>query len=435
MNPILGAAAAAGMLAAAVAFWRPNVVAPFLAATTFTHSLAIGSVAVGRAAAPIALIAALTTLIRSPSRLRLKGAVAIALAYGLLAFASLLWTVDLAMTLDELVALMVGLIYMAVFAFSIQDRRDVQAVLWAVAVSSVVFGLLWITGYAGGADRRFNATGEPNLFALQQIVALPMLLALSSSVKSWAAKAFLYAAVAIVGGSIVSTLSRGGLLTLVVVIVVVLALPSRTLFRSPVAKVAFFATAAIGLGALLSVAWADVSQRFELAQTEGGLAGGRLDLSRAAIRGFQSNPVTGLGFGGFRSVSFQLIRTTPGASLVGHVRYETYGGEYAHNAYLGSLADLGPVGLLLFAALLATVAGSLVRTSRRARADSDHLLYRSANAVAVSLLALAVASLALSTETSRTLWMIVGLSVALARLQREQQESTLPEAAEAHRLE
>jgi O-antigen ligase len=98
-------------------------------------------------------------------------------------------------------------------------------------------------------------------------------------------------------------------------------------------------------------------------------------------------------------------------NLAAHERFRE--GEFAHNAYLGSLAELGPLGLLLFVSILGATALSLRRTARRARAAGDSFLRSVGNAVLVGLLAFSASSLLLSTETSRALWMIVGLSLAL----------------------
>jgi O-antigen ligase len=93
-------------------------------------------------------------------------------------------------------------------------------------------------------------------------------------------------------------------------------------------------------------------------------------------------------------------------------------GQPVHDAYLESLAELGIPGLLLFLGILGTTGFSLVRTARLASREGDAFIASAAVALAVGLAALAVASFALSTETSRETWMIVGLSLALPGMLR-----------------
>jgi len=116
-------------------------------------------------------------------------------------------------------------------------------------------------------------------------------------------------------------------------------------------------------------------------------------------------------------------------SLLRHLQFRYLNGEYVHDVYLGSLAELGPLGLLLFLGILAATARSLVRTGRRARAGGDAFVRSIASALLVSLVAYGVASVFLSSETSRILWMIIGLSLALPGMVAEDASSAPRPAA------
>jgi hypothetical protein len=58
----------------------------------------------------------------------------------------------------------------------------------------------------------------------------------------------------------------------------------------------------------------------------------------------------------------------------------------------------------------------LRRTARRAKAIDDAFTRSVANGLLVGLAAFSISSFLLSTETSRVLWLIVGLSLALPRI-------------------
>jgi O-antigen ligase len=176
--------------------------------------------------------------------------------------------------------------------------------------------------------------------------------------------------------------------------------------------------------ALMVVAGAALSQRFAQALNDPSGGAGRGDLALAAFHGFHDHPLLGMGFGAFAPNSFQLLRSTPGVFLDLHLRCLASGstvraagsfckGQPVHNTYLESLVELGIPGLLLFVSILSVTLWSLVRTARLARLANDEFSASIAAALAIGLLGFALVSATLSTETNRTPWMIVALSLAL----------------------
>lgn len=416
VSPTLAIGALVAAIVAPTAVVRPRLIPHMLIVTIAAAAVTIGGVTVGRLAAPIALVAVMSQAFAAP--VRLQGArltLGMVTAYALLAVASAAWTVNLGVTLDTLASLAISLVYMGAFATLVRSRRDLRALMWTILASSVVLGYLWITQFASGVDRRFNKAGDPNFLAAFQVIVLPLIVVLASTQFSFGRRILLYCAIALIADSVISTLSRGGFLTLALVVGLLLLLPSRSLFSSRREKAAFLTAAAVGLALLLPLAWGPLADRFERGFAESNVAGGRGDLWLAALHGYETHPITGLGFGGFEATSFQLLRSTPGVNLAAHLRFRE-GGEFVHNAYLGSLAELGPLGLVLFVGILYATATSLRRTARRAKAVGDSFLRSVANALLVGLLAFSLSSVLLSTETSRSLWMIVGMSLALPGL-------------------
>lgn len=413
ISPTLAVGALVAVIAAPAAVVRPRLIPYMLIVTIFAAAVTIGGVTVGRLAAPLALVAVVSQSFAAPLRLRdSRLTLGLVTAYGLLALTSMGWTVNVGETINTLASLAISLVYMGAFAILVRTRRDLRALMWTMLASSLVLGALWITQFASGVDRRFSNAGDPNFFAAFQVIVLPLVVVLASTQSSLARRLFLYLAIALVADSVISTLSRGGFITLAAVIILVTLLPSRALFPSKREKVAFFTAAAVGLTVLLPLAWGPLAHRFGEGFKQSNVAGARGDLWLAALHGYESHPITGLGYGGFQATSFQLLRSTPGVNLAAHLRFRE-GGEFVHNAYLGSLAELGPIGLVLFVGILGATARSLRRTARRARNLGDSFLRSVANALLVGLVAFSVSSFLLSTETSRVLWLIVGLSLAL----------------------
>lgn len=414
VSPILALGALVALIVAPAAVVMPRLLPHILIVTIFAGAVTIGGVTVGRLAAPLALVAVISEAFASPLRLRdARGTLGLVTAYAVLAVASMAWTVSVEATLNTLASLGISLAYMGAFATLIRTRRDLRALLWTMLASSFVLGGLWITQFANGVDRRFSNAGDPNFFAALQLIVLPLIVVLASTQFSLGRRVFLYLAIAVIADSVISTLSRGGFITLAVVVGLITLLPSRTLFPSRREKAAFFTAAAVGLVILLPLAWGPLAHRFERGFKQSHVAGGRGDLWLAALHGYETHPITGLGYGGFEATSFQLLRSTPGVNLRAHLRFRD-GGEFVHSAYIGSLAELGPLGLALFVGILGATARSLRRTARRAKAVGDSFLLSVANALLVGLIAFSLSSLFLSTETSRGMWVIVGLSLAIA---------------------
>lgn len=422
----LGVAAAVALIAVPMSVLYPKLVVHVLLVATFANTLTLGGVTVGRLVAPLALLAIVTSIARSPVRTRWSRATLISMfAYSTIAVASLVWTESTPGTVEEVGALALSLLYAFAFAVLLREPRDLTALLWVVASCSIFLALLWISRYLSGVDRRFNDAGDPNFFAALQVVSLPLVMVLAARARTRLRRTLLYGGVALIAASVVSTLSRGGLLTLLVATMLITLLPTRELFRSRAQKRNLFVASMIGLGLLLGFAWGDVAHRFEVGFNQEHVAGGRGDLWLAAWHAYEDHPLGGIGYGAFHDQSFQWLRNTPGVNLEEHLRFVD-SGEYVHNAYLGSLAELGPLGLAAFLGVLYYAARSLRATGRRARAAENDLVAACANALFVSLLAFCVSSVFLSTETSRSLWLLIGLSIALPSIhERAMLESDL----------
>jgi O-antigen ligase len=416
-DPLLAVAAAAAAVAIPLAVLRPTLITSVLVFSVFAEAITVGGTTVGRLTAPLALVAVTSQVLHAPVRLR-GAALSLGLiaGYVLLAVASLIWTVNVPGTMDALSTLMVSLVYMAAFAALIRDQKDLQRLMAAVAVSSVALAVLWIGQYAIGVDRRFNVAGDPNFFAAAQVVALPLVVVRLSLEADAARRLFLYLAIAVIAASVLSTVSRGGFVTLAIVVLLIVLLPSRLLFPSARQKAAFLLTALIGLGVLFPFAWGELRDRFEVGFSRSNVAGGRGDLWMAAATGYRLHPLSGLGFGAFKPVSFELLRNTPGVELEEHLRSSVRSGQYVHNAFLGSLAELGPLGLALFVGVLGASAARFRRAAREARAAGLPMVRAVANALLLGLVGLVLTSLLLSTETSRVLWVLVGSSLSLPAL-------------------
>jgi O-antigen ligase len=219
--------------------------------------------------------------------------------------------------------------------------------------------------------------------------------------------------IAIISGML-TTLSRGGALSLIVVMIVMLIWPAWKLFPTRVHKVALFVVAIFGIVALITIPQRQVLPRLTSAFSQKDKGSGRVNAWLAARTSIKERPLLGLGYGGFLPASNDLMRRTPGVDLIDFDQRQR--GLEPHNAYIGTTAELGFPGLALFVGILVSTGLALRRTARRARRVGATFIMRVANALLLSLIGWCVASIFLSSETNKPLWVMAGLAMALPRL-------------------
>jgi O-antigen ligase len=408
------------VLLLALAFQPVNLLI-VLVVTLFADILQFGGLTIGRLIAPVALVVLVDAAVRR--RLALpRGSPAVwALGYAIWTIASGLWSVSLGSTGFLLGSLGIALVYMTAFATLTDSDAELKRVLIAVSVASVAIGLLAILSFSFGvpadlsAGRSEGGTGDANLFAAYQIAAIPLVLVLVSEVARGLPQLLVYGGALTIIASVFTSVSRGGLVAMLVVAVTMVFIPARAMFRSVGQKVAvLLVIVVVGAVALQATSTALTAR---LSDKTGS---GRVYEWKAAWLSVHQHPVLGLGYGAFPPRSRELLHQVPGVDL------EKFDigpqGEAVHNVYLGTLAELGIPGLVLFLGLLVSTGRTLRGAALTARRTGNLFLMRASNALLLSLVGVCVAALFLSLETSRALWVVVGLSLALARITRREAE-------------
>jgi O-antigen ligase len=419
-EPLLGVGlvAAPGLV---FLFLRPAWLPPVLVVTVFAESLEVGGLTISRLSAPLALAIVLARVATAavPSFPR-REVLWTTTAYVGFAFASSLWTVNPDDSLAEggtglaLASLVLSLTYMAAFAVLVETREDLKRLGVTVWLVAVVLGAVAIIQYLAGYERAVAYSGDANFFAALQVLALPVCLVVASHAADRSRRLIGLAGVAIVVGSVLTTLSRGGLLALLAVLALLALQPARVMFRSAGFKRIALLAAGIGAAALLYAAFADLEARSESLFTTADGGSGRTNLWRAAVNGWEEHQLRGMGYGAFPNESNDLLRQTPGVDFEAYRLRES--GQVVHNAYLGTLVELGVIGLALFLAMLASLWVTLRWAGRRARERSDAIVAAAAQALLVSLGGFMLVSFFLSTETDRGLWVLLGMALAVARI-------------------
>jgi O-antigen ligase len=399
----------------------PTLLNPILIVTVFAQILSVGGVTISRIIAPLALFVILVALHRGGYMLRAGSPLGWVCAYAFWALASGLWTLHLGDTVSSLSSLAIALTYMFSFAILLRSRRDLDRVLFTLAAVALVLGMFGIFTSQGRAE---GASGNPNFFAMVELFALPLVLALAAEVRQQIVRIVLYVVVFVIIFSVFASLSRGGFLTLVTVAVAALILPARSSFFRSRAQKAFVLALVAGFAFFAYKAESGtLAPRLASIFAKDQTGAGRTNAWRGAYTSIKERPVLGLGYGSFISEANELMLRTPGNDLTNMTLRPR--GLYAHSAYIETAAEIGIPGLILFLGMLLATARAFWRAAVRARDAGATYLMRVSNAALISLVGWCIASLFASSETARPLWILIGLALALPILLDEHEEAGL----------
>jgi O-antigen ligase len=437
IDPKLGFAVAVALVVAAVLASRPMLLLPLAIVTVYLEGLTFSGQAVTRLLVPGAFLLLVAEVLRGGGRLRLGAPLFWASAYVLWAASSALWTEAIDGTQFLLQSLAIALVFLGAFTALLNTEEDLRRLLYVLAFISTLMGGLSVLAFAGffgqdasmiphlellQAGRSQGAVDDPDFFAAMQIVAVPLVLVLASQEKDRRMRLILFAGVLTLFTSIFTSLSRGGFLGMVLLGIMLLASNPESVFRSRREKSIALLVVALGLAAFFSrpfvrdEVFTRISSIYAPQNKEDTTGSGRTNLWKAAARTAGEHPITGIGYGSFMYVSEELIYHTPGIDL------EVYGGREegdnfaAHNTYLGTAAEIGITGLVLYLGVILSTLLALRRTATRAFAAGKQFVGRTAHALMLGLVGWAFSTIFLSAETARMFWIIVGLSLALPKL-------------------
>jgi O-antigen ligase len=435
-SPLLAAALVASIAIILCVLRDLSALTYLLCATVFVESLSLGhGLRVGRIAGALALLViAMILLIRGVGGLRVGWLLAVAGAYGFWIVASIEWASAPQMVPSEAFSFVLSASYTLALALLVRRREHAIGLSNTLALGASIFGVVAFVHYlrhAGGgsvndlSERSAGLQGDPNYFAVVQVIALPPTLVLAALDRRRFARLLYFAAIGIIVVSVVSSLSRTGLLALGAVVTVTMILPWRVFFTAAREKGWYLASIIAGGLAASTVSSSTLLARIRTIinpNAQGSYRGaGREDLWRAALHGWRdSNEIVGMGAGNFRFHSLDLLQTTPGVDTTqNYVRPL----REVHNAYLENLADLGVVGLTLFVVLIGLTGFYLVRSYRRAASAEDFTLQRLSLAFMVSLVGYSISAVFLSNQLAKALWILTGIALAFDVMSRRALES------------
>jgi O-antigen ligase len=401
-------AGAAGLLVV-VRFWWAAV-ALLLASQLYLKGAPVPYFAYGALAV---IVCAAPLLLSDAARWRsTRGLLVVVGALCTWCVASLLWSTAPDRSVEFLIASAISLTFGVCVATLVDSEQRLRIVMIVMATLGATVAAVALGQVATGTfSRAVGGSEDPNLFALDQLLTLPLPIVLATTERQRALRLTFAAMAILISIGVLASLSRGGLIALAAVLVLLVAMPSVSPLRSSRQR----AWTALALGAAAAVFVglysAPLVERFNSEDPSDAGGSGRVNLWRGAETAISERPVLGLGHGAYFTDGLTIQRRTPGVDFRGRTPVDPE--LRVHNVYLEVGAELGLVGLALFVAVLAVAIAGLRRRARQTAADGRAFLATAARGLQLSLVAFAVCSVFLSTQTSADLWILLGLAAAL----------------------
>jgi O-antigen ligase len=421
INPALGVVVAGGLVFGLVVVWNLTLGVCLFLLVTFLDvvsrnqnlSLTKGAGAV-LAGSWLAVIASQRGVRRDFSTYQpwLMAALVAFLGWSVL---SVLWAESPGSALKSTERYALDVLLVPIVFWAVRERRHV---VWIVGVFVVgaVLSVLWgltqgkVTGGAAAAQvgRLSGANVEANVLATLLVVcavfssALVLVLRRAPVARALAVLAALGAMAAFFG-----TFSRGGMISLAVVILVGCVYAGR----ARPAFVALVIGAALVGAVFLHNDTSGAVQRLTSTNTSG-----RSDIWKVGLRMVRANPVLGVGSGNYTVAEPHYLLSSPGAIQRGDLIVTTP--LPAHNIYLHVLAEMGIIGLGLFVSILWLSIRCAVKAVRVFRATGQRSLEILGRALVVSLAGILAADFFVSDQYSKQLWLLLALGPALLAIAR-----------------
>jgi len=278
----------------------------------------------------------------------------------------------------------------------------VRAILWVMVLSALSISLYGLYQFLSappviGVLNRITSTREdPNNLALTLVAIIPLCIALVATERSIFLKVLAALSGVIVFFTVPLTLSRGGFLALITILILLVA----KIRKKKLAVLVFLLVVGLALIILPPTVW-ERAGTVGLSSMEAS-ARMRMQLLKGGLGMFSDHPFLGVGIGNFIVHSFRYSGLVPP--------------QYAHNMFLHVAAETGILGLFFFIALLYLSWRILRRVQKSSLYDRESFCFQVSQGLEISLLSFCVAAFFLSQHFNKMLWMIIGLTACIYQL-------------------
>jgi O-antigen ligase len=294
----------------------------------------------------------------------------------------------------------------------VREPEDIQRTLDVMLASAFVLAVLVLWEMPPGSVKRATftfggATLDPNFLAAT--LALPAVAAIGVGTARGTWGWWRLAAVLPIALALFLTGSRGAGVAAVGGVLVVGALRRRV----GLGVVALGVALTVLLPMMVPDAVVDkLLNRYSTAEDD--RLSGRMDIWRVALVMAEDKPLQGTGYGGFSDAFYRYMLTAP---VDPHfARAHSRGNRASHNIYLGTLAELGVVGVALLAAALWVHGRALWRARLAALRRHDETTARLTLALLGVFASLVLAGSTLDLLATKAPWVWLALMQATACL-------------------
>jgi O-antigen ligase len=352
---------------------------------------------------------------------RIMGALLMFLAWNGLSYA---WSEHPAAALDALSRFALnGILFLVVFT-AIRNERDVVRVFWAFVVGAslaVVVGVLTGAGPTpyGEAARVTSSSNDSNELAALLVASLALATGLALVARRKPAlRIVAFGAAAVSLSGIILTVSRSGLIALVVAVIAAIIFAGR--WRP---RVVAMSAVIVGCSVLYFAFVAPTATRERVTSSDEG-GHGREDIWKVAWRMVEAHPIRGVGAGNFPTSSIHYLLIQPGVLRRSDFIVDTQ--KVAHNAYLQAWAETGIIGLGLFLAVIIGVLACSLKAIKRFERDENLMMEVLARAQLVGCIGILASLFFASNEYNKQLWLLLAMGPAMLAIAKAR-DVTRPE--------
>ncbi len=325
---------------------------------------------------------------------------------------SLLWATNPAAVSTDLQRMVMNMALVGIVFSAVKTRRDVEWTVAAIAGGLLLAAGLLITLYGGNEQRLEGGEIDSNKLAAALVPGLLLSGVLATSGQN-TLKRLAFGVGALVGVvALLMTLSRGGLISMGVALVVLAVYGGRYRVKVLVSLLLIATAAVLYFGLVVDADSRERVTSFGTGAREENDTG-RPDIWKVGVEAFRDKPVLGAGFGNY-------IHEAPLHLFdAGYVRRSDLiivTPLPAHNMYLHVLVESGLVGFALFAVILTLPLVAGVKAVRRFEAAGDRRMELLGRVYVAGTVGLLAADFFLSGQYDRILWLLLGLGPALLAL-------------------
>jgi len=326
---------------------------------------------------------------------------------------SALWASDRHVALSTASRLAQGVLLSFVIVTCLSERHALRIALFAFVLGAAIAAALGLAGVAGSvastsptasADVRIGGgLGDPNYLAAVLVPAIFCAIGLRETVGRRVLRLAMLTILVLLAVALLRTESRGGFVGLLAsagAAVVMGGSLRRRIFTS-------VGTVAVA-GAVYFTLFASSTSLHRLTGAGGG--SGRTEIWGVALKAAGAHPLAGVGAGNFPVVEPGYAAATNANLTKPYMELDL--GEVVHNTYLHLLAELGAIGLALFAILVVTALVLCLRACRTFARSGEHELETLARGLLVGAIGMLVAFAFLTAQYEKQLWIVLALLLA-----------------------